>query len=474
MACFRCLPTAHRAFAAGRLAKTGMDTRHVGRRPKAFEYWHAGMWQYNRDRWYNKSLGKPAVQRMTCRLAYNASACPAHSAIPSAQGRSGMPWPRATAGGLMFFSMSFGHLTNCHMVLNFARWLAELMGKTVVIPLCADGDGCYERLRYTNLTTVWQPSSFGSCSSPHGSAGSIAMPARGTHSATCIGLSAEQCAYEVAVDPKLSRALVLSGFAHYALPTLAAASLNRECAGNGTCDWPSLVVSEECRRLMASGACESQTSRNHTSMNALLRRLKASDACPRACAEHVYPDVPAGNVYVADLFWLAMGLRDSWRLCRKPVLTERPRTQAAALRAALPDRFVCMHWRAGDMLLKKRSSAAAALANASKLATALQTAASAVGASEALVLSNANAESARSVAAELRGKLTLRTARCSDTPADAEKTVCAGASALLLSRRSTFSTHILKLAGAGTRYSFLGRCPLSNVTGWLACSQVVS
>ena len=97
-----------------------------------------------------------------------------------------------------------------------------------------------------------------------------------------------------------------------------------------------------------------------------------------------------------------------------------------------------------------------------------------VGASEALVLSNANAESARSVAAELRGKLTLRTARCSDTPADAEKTICAGASALLLSRRSTFSTHILKLAGAGTRYSFLGRCPLSNVTGWLACSQVVS
>ena len=415
---------------------------------------------------------------MTCQQTYK-KPCPAHSATPL-QNHSGKPWPEVTSSGLMFFSMAYGHLTNCHIVLNFARWLAELLGKTVVVPVCADGDGCFQKLRWTNLTAIWQPSSFESCRSPPVRVtrerglqfrSTLRNPSLAT--ATCLGMSAEQCANEVSTDPKLSRSLVLNSYTHYVLPILAAASLNRECGSNGRCDWGALAVSERCHQFVASGGCEWFITTNQTSLKSLWKGLQASDLCPRACAEHAYQNVPEGNVYVANLFMLAMGLQDSWRLCNKTLLNELPRTQAVALRATLPRRFVCMHWRAGDFLRKRLSPNSANLSNITKLAIALRAAASAVGASEALVLSNADAKLAGLLAAELQGTLTLRMSRCTNTPADAEKTVCAGAAALLLSRRSTFSTHILKLAAPGTRYSVLGGCPTANASAWLACAGSV-
>ena len=467
----------------------------AGRRLSS-NYWHAAMWQRNRDQWYNRSLNKQETQDMICQRAYR-RACPVHRAIPS-QNRSERPWPRAVGGGLLFFSMAYGHLTNCHIALNFARWLAELLGKSVVVPLCTDGDGCFAKLRMTNLTAIWQPSSFGGChSTAHSPAvsstprtchtgaclGSLTAP----NLATCLGLTPNDCAGEVSADPKLSRSLVLSGFTHYTLPTLAAASLNGECEQNGTRDWKTLVVNERCRNFVASGGCEPYTSRNQTSLKGLWRGLggpwplaaalssskahsQPSTACPRACAEHAYPDVPEGNVYIAHLFPLAMGLHDSWRLCDNPVLSKRPRMQAAEIRATLPERFVCMHWRAGDFLLKRGSPSAAALANSSKIAKALRTVASAVGATSALVLSNVDDRLGRLFTAELQGTLAVKMSRCSDTPPDAEKTVCADAVALLLSRRSTFSKHILALAAPSTRYSYLGYCPATNGSSWLACA----
>ena len=84
------------------------------------------------------------------------------------------------------------------------------------------------------------------------------------------------------------------------------------------------------------------------------------------------------------------------------------------------------------------------------------------------MLSNTNAKLVAALEEQLHGAVPLRVQRCTDMPADAEKLVCAGAQALLLSAGSTFSEHLLELAQPGTPYAYLGGC--SHADSWNACS----
>ena len=451
-------------------ARTPYSSMTAVRTPQyAKHYWHVGGSTYNLDLTNNNRTRDP------CRIAFGGE-CPTSNTAPPAE-----RWPRADGGGALLYSGAFGQLSNCHVVLNFARWLAELLGKRAAVPLCAEGNGCfwgeYSReaqrppARWANLSEVWDPESFAGCRAfPLTVMPSMATELRETR-ATCLALSAEHCANEIAVDPRLSGKLILGGFSRSTLPTLAAASLRTmgECGGAGQCDWAALPVSERCRQLVASGGCEACSASRGSSRSAT--RACESTPCPRACAAHVNPGVPRGDVYVANLHSMALSLGDTWRLCDPPRLGERARRLAAALRATLPPKFICMHWRLGDFLrLPGYKNYASLLLNTTEIARLVRMAAAGIGASAVLVLTNGAAQLTAALTKRLRqGAVSATVARCTDTPADAEKAVCAGADALLLSAKSTFSRHILKLAPPGTPYAFLGYC--ARDTSWQECAS---
>ena len=200
--------------------------------------------------------------------------------------------------------------------------------------------------------------------------------------------------------------------------------------------------------------------------------------CLRDCRGVSVLDATMGDIFVPNLFTYG-GLTDLKRppLCNPLALSARAAAQSRALRASLPPKFICVHWRAGDFLStmplsrlrgKAMISLNTGLASGSFMAKIAARAARAVGASHVLVLTNARWERTHnfSRALELENtaprpqvfrhgrieqsdNLTATILSCSDAPPDSEKEVCAtGASALLLSYRSSFSTHILRMARA--------------------------
>ena len=214
----------------------------------SMHYWHAGPWLPSLDiKYKDLPLSAAGHRVLACQIAFRRD-CPPPRVEPP---RRSISWPHKSTSGALLFTMQLGHLTNCHMVLNFARWLAELLGKTVAMLLCTEGAGCYGSLRASNLSSVWDAASFSQCRTTRQRPTAPTEQRRFRH-ATCLAEDAQSCAFEVAADPRLAGTLVLDGFVHYALPTLAAQSLQRqgECGDRRPCDWPSVEISADCRRLV--------------------------------------------------------------------------------------------------------------------------------------------------------------------------------------------------------------------------------
>ena len=164
-------------------------------------------------------------------IAFDQESCPT-SSMPSRGGRG--------TEGLLFFSTQWGLLTNCLMVINVARWLAEQLGKTLVLPLCTSSENpehtCSVRRRansekqrrvMVNMTAIWTSRSLGGCSTPREPVELRSTASRLSTQLTCIGLRPEDCAVDVMRDPQLD-GVVLSRWVRYEPLLLALAWLARQ------------------------------------------------------------------------------------------------------------------------------------------------------------------------------------------------------------------------------------------------------
>ena len=386
--------------------------------------------------------------------------------------------------GLLFFSARFGLLTNCLMMINMARWLAEQFGKTPVLPLCSSSENpeqtCalrserlfpVQRLRYVmvNMSAIYTTESLGRCTSTHSHLErrhAVALRdvarkhRRGATQLTCVGRRVEDCADDVAKDPQFDgavlRRFVRSEALEYALGWLNSRTDNSPPWNSS---WTALgAVSnqhEACCKPWV-GACSGPKT---------CLRIQ----CSRQCGSAARPALQLkGDILVTGLFELATHrLRRPFSMCDPPQLQPWARAEATQIvdtMGGMP--FVCVHWRAGDFLAKTKISLNVHLSNARVMAAITASAARAVGASQALVLTNARVErQAEMRAAALALGLKVQLRACSAVPPDVEKHACAERGrALVLSAYSTFSDHMLTLAPPGTPYAFVGRCARPDMT----------
>ena len=148
-----------------------------------------------------------------CQSAYGRP-CPQHSDVVPNASSSG-------DGGLLVFS-TFGRLTNCILVLDIARWLAEQLGKTLVAPLCSSAENTEQACsaeskqpehRELNLliapTAVYDRISLGGCQQRRQpaldirdlfgahfmSSAAFNRSAEAPRKLVCVGRTASQCAW---------------------------------------------------------------------------------------------------------------------------------------------------------------------------------------------------------------------------------------------------------------------------------------
>lgn len=379
-------------------------------------------------------------------------------------------------GGLLFFSARLGLLTNCLMVLNLARWLAEQFGKTVVLPLCTSSENpehtCVlrknapnQRLRYVmvNMSALYTSESLGGCVQPRPAVALRDVAAKHTRGATqltCISSRAEHCAADVARDPQL-QGIVLSRFVRSDALQYALAWLNgrpRDAPPRSSSWAAAGAVGANAR------ACVDEGHRSECPSRPGLNRCMPIE-CPQRCGEARPALHIAGDIFVPNLFLEAtLRLQRPFGICNPPVLQPRARVEAMQMQSNAP--FVCVHWRAGDFLVNRAQQASSHLFNGSTMVAITASAASAAGASHALVLTNARVERQAEMRAAARAAgLKLRVRACTAAPPDVEKHACAERGrALVLSAHSTFSEHMLSLAPAGTPYVFVGGCDPSSTS----------
>ena len=157
------------------------------------QYWHSGLWQrppYLREVSTNASWRE--YEAVACGNSFGKQ-CPQRQDVTTSNHR------RAARGHLIFSML--GHVTNCLMQVNLARWLADLLNKTVVLPLCAEGSGCFGSLRYANISSVWNGESLSRCRSVRSTAAAAPLAlahaiADGARPAVCLAQRAEHCATE--------------------------------------------------------------------------------------------------------------------------------------------------------------------------------------------------------------------------------------------------------------------------------------
>ena len=123
---------------------------------------------------YWTAANRTQRNQVLCKLAFGTSECPLPQLqpAPSEQIRN-----RGTTSSppLLFFT-TFGRLTNCLMVAELARWLAEQLNKTLVMPLCSSAENteqaCTSGSRrkdhlednlLVNDAAVYERSSLGGC-----------------------------------------------------------------------------------------------------------------------------------------------------------------------------------------------------------------------------------------------------------------------------------------------------------------------
>ena len=384
-------------------------------------------------------------------------------------------------GGLLFFSARLGLLTNCLMVLNLARWLAEQFGKTVVLPLCTSSENpehtCVlrkhvpnQRLKYVmvNMSALYTSESLGGCIQPRPAVALSDVAAKHTRGATqltCISSRAEHCAADIARDPQL-QGVVLSRFLRSDALRYALAWLNGRPHGAPprSSSWARAVGAD-------AHACVDEGYRPACASRPGMPKRCMPIECPRPCGDQGGEARPAlhiaGDIFVPNLFLEATArLQRPFGICNPPVLQPRARAEATLMQSESEGPFVCVHWRAGDFLVSRVNQHNRHLFNGSTMAAITASAASAVGVSHALVLTNARVERQEEMRAAARALgLKLRLRACTATPPDVEKHACAEhGRALVLSSRSTFSAHMLSLAPAGTPYVFVGGCEPSSTS----------
>ena len=518
----------------------GSSERRFNYKPAA--YWDKYYWQVDTDpgqRFPNGyfNVNRTQKQHLVCNMSFiGAERCP----LPT-QPNSVAASSDASSGMLLYATL--GRLTNCVLVLEVARWLAEQLGKVLVVPLCSSGEtteqSCMPGSNRTdqrevnllvNLSAVYARRSAGGCRH-HREARDVydvvlddmhAAEAP-VHSFTCVGKSAYNCAWMMSGNWNFA-SLRLNSFIEYDVGRLAIAWSMYTASRKGI-EASAMHASnalrrallrqdagEKCSPVALSADCECPMNgtvrkRNRTIYGGFPRSKPVSTGradvhsracdgspelseealqhppCLRDCHGRSVFDVTPGDVFLPNLFEHA-GLLDPSRhaMCPPMTLSERASGQAAALRASLPARFVCVHWRAGDFLsteplgrLKGKSmlSLNSALANASFMAAVAERAAVNVKATHVLVLTNARWERAKAFEHTLGNGshgigLTMRV--CTDAPPDAEKEVCAlGAQALVLSAGSSFSTHVRRMAPLHLPVESLSACPkpgTSSSTIW--------
>ena len=473
----------------------------------------------------------------------------------------------SATGNFLLFA-SFGRLTNCLLVFHTARWIAEQLGKTLVVPLCASAENTeqsclansqqpeHKELNLlVSMTEVYDKSNMGSCqlqtpavdireimgsqfmesaSDTHTSSGAwrpaVRLQQRQQHALSelsCVGHSATRCSWMLAINHQYA-GLRFARFINFDVGLLMqawseyASSLNdSEAKANA---WAADALrktlqrqdaGEPCMRHSLSDegcACTNSSQRDDGSDAAIramcvrgIQRLRQTDArasiarsqspisppCLRNCRGVSVFDATHGNIFVPTLFEHSE-LTNAYRYepCKPLELSKRAAAQAATLRKSLPTRFVCVHWRAADFLSpeplsrlhgKSLRSQFGALGNATFMAAASLRAARNTGVSHILVLTNAKWEKTRLFEDELERlrhaegglhaastTVTMRT--CTDAPPDAEKHVCAhDGSGLLLSRSSSFSTHIHRMARAREApppVEYISSCPSITSVLW--------
>ena len=379
-------------------------------------------------------------------------------------------------GGLLFFSARLGLLTNCLMVVNLARWLAEQFGKTVVLPLCTSSENpehtCVlrkdvpnQRLRFVmvNMSALYTSESLGGCIQPRPTVALRDVAAKHTQGATrltCIGSRAEHCAADIARDPQL-KGVVLSRFVRSDALKYALAWLNKRPR-----DAQPRSSSWSVAGAVKAGALACL---NEGHMSECPSRTGPKQCLPVECPQRCGQARPAlhieGDIFVPNLFGVALSLQRPFGVCNPPVLQPRARVEATQIQSETP--FICVHWRAGDFLVNRVKQSSSHLFNGSVMAAITASAASAAGVSHALVLTNARVErQAEMRAAASAAGLKLRVRACTAAPPDVEKHACAERGrALVLSSHSTFSEHMLSLAPAGTPYVFVGGCDPPSLSG---------
>ena len=471
----------HRAARLARNSPTPPLSAHVPSVPDG--WWQVGKWE--------SSLSSPLYRhnnssaRGMQRLVGNNNKIPLTAWCLAAFGPNGCPPPielprQQHAGGSLYFSLRLGHSTNCYMVVAFVRWLADNLGKRAVLPMCAEGSNAARAcntsklsskekdLRWTNLSAIWDPGSLSRCrGEPRRPPIDLRAAIPQAFGLTCLATRAEECAEDFGRDPQF-QSVTLTSFVRFDMASLAVAWLNKCTRVPGsTCAWDELasVEAEQCHQYVSTGGCASCTGPNGTA------KACYTSPCPRTCTP--LWNVPS-DVFVADAFGKAMSMDATlhsspiWRACDQLALSPRAKKPADELLQKLPRRFVCVHWRGGDLMtphaLARYNNYQ--LANSSFVASMADAAAKAVGAEHILLVTNVDAELAVQFAAKAATPVTSRV--CSQVPADTDKYACARGSALVLSSMSSFSQHIVALATPGTPYVFMGDCK-SDVTTWQAC-----
>ena len=412
------------------------------------------------------------------------------------------------------------------VTLELARWLAEQLGKTLVVPLCSSGENTEQSCTVNstredqkeinllvNLTAIYSRSSLGGCRHRREARDTrdvlnvLPLPPSAPRALTCIGKSAWSCAWMLGTDHKAGPYARLSSWVDFDAGALATSWMEYAATRSGA-DGDALHESRALRRALRrqdegeacaprilSSGCGCTRDANGTRHCLPRDRANASllslPPCLRDCYGRSIFDVTAGDVFMANLFeYSAPTVEKRHAMCPAPTLSPRPAEQAATLRASLPERFVCFALARGRLSQPGAPRAAARPVDAAPEPRSREcvlyggrrrTRASNVQAKHVLVLTNARYQRAKlfeSTLATLTGGTIGATVRlCTNAPPDAEKEVCSRAAALLLTRESSFSTQVHRMAmaanggqydekGHDERHEYLSYCPKKDAWLW--------
>ena len=422
------------------------------------QYWRSKYWQVDTDPgqrlprgFFDKGANVTSRGRLFCNLTFGNEAC-----VPSANGSTARD--RSTSPRLLFYT-SNGRLSNCLLVLELARWLAEQLDMQLVVPLCSSGENTEQSCKpnskmqehkevnlLVNISAVYSRSSLGGCHH-HREARDVhdlLQPYNGDRrrTVTCVGRTPSSCAWMLGSDYKFV-GLSPRAFREFDVGLLTIAWLTHTATHGYTDEGEKVHRGRELRRALrrqdggepctpvavsvgcpcdrqgpAGGGVVDPAHRGDGSHRGKDRSCTGWSSksglfthqhngslppCLRDCHGQSLFDAAAGDIFLPNLFDYATHAV-TFRPCPRLELSTHAAAQVAQLRSSLPSRFVCMHWRAGDFLspnpLGRFHGASllsrnGALANETFMAAVAVRAAIAARVRHVLVLTNAKFERGR-------------------------------------------------------------------------------